>query len=147
MVALVTGANRGTGKAIVNALLAAGAARVYAGSRQPAARAGADPLITHINLDVTDSRQIAMIASQCSDVQILVNNAGIAAGQPSLATDDLGAARQEMQVNYFGMLEMCRAFAPLLSRNGGWAIINFLSIMSGQAHPPLGSSFASQYDA
>src|SRR5262245_58317444 len=117
-VALVTGANRGIGAALVDALVAAGAARVYAAMRDPGARART-PVVAPIALDVTDPASVAAAAARCADVQILINNAGIAQGQPLLAASDAGAAEREMQVIYFGTLAMCRAFAPILAANGG----------------------------
>jgi NAD(P)-dependent dehydrogenase (short-subunit alcohol dehydrogenase family) len=140
--ALVTGANRGIGAAVVDALIAGGAACVYAGTRTPtpSGRAGVVP----IELDVTDEALVTAAARRCGDVHILVNNAGVLAGQPLLGTEDRGAAEREMRVNYFGMLAMCRAFAPILGRNGGGAIVNVLSILSRVSVPIIGSYAASK---
>ena len=144
-IALVTGANRGIGKAIVDAFLAAGAARVYAAARQaPTDTIETDPRLVHVTLDVTHSEQIALVAAQARDVQVLVNNAGIVAGQPLLGSTDPAGAEREMRVNYFGTLEMCRAFAPVLAHNGGGAIVNMLSILGRVATPRLGSHAASK---
>jgi NAD(P)-dependent dehydrogenase (short-subunit alcohol dehydrogenase family) len=141
--ALVTGANRGIGASIAAALLEAGAARVYAAMRSVPADA-ADSQLIPIALDVTDPAQIAEAVRACGDVQILVNNAGIALGQPLLAPADPLAAEREMRVNYFGTLAMCRAFAPVLARNGGGAIVNVLSILGRVSMPQLGSYSASK---
>jgi NAD(P)-dependent dehydrogenase (short-subunit alcohol dehydrogenase family) len=142
-VALVTGANRGIGASIATALLAAGAARVYAGMRTvPATRSGSG--LVPIALDVTDSAQIERAVRDCGDVQILVNNAGVALGQSLLAPADPLAAEREMRVNYFGTLAMCRAFAPVLGRNGGGAIVNVLSILGRVSIPQVGSYAASK---
>ena len=84
-VALVTGANRGLGKAYTEALLAAGAAKVYAGARDPSSVAG--PGLTPIKLDVTSASDIAAAAARCGDVNLLVNNAGILLMRPMLAED------------------------------------------------------------
>lgn len=144
-VALVTGANRGIGKAIVDALLAAGAGRVYAAARQaPTDTVDPDPRLVHLALDITSPHQIASVVAQAPDVQVLVNNAGIVTGQPLLAATDAAGAEREMQVNYFGTLEMCRAFARVLARNGGGAIVNMLSILGRVASPRLGSYSASK---
>lgn len=140
--ALVTGANRGIGRVIVDALLEAGAGRVYAGVRQAAP--DLPPGVTTVSLDITDPAAVAAAAQRCSDVQILINNAGISRGQPLLDTRDPDAALQEMQVNYLGTLRMCRAFAPILARNGGGAIVNVLSILARMGAPVVGSYCASK---
>jgi NAD(P)-dependent dehydrogenase (short-subunit alcohol dehydrogenase family) len=143
-VALVSGANRGLGKAIVEGLLEAGAARVYAGARQPETLSAHDPRIVPLALDVANPAQIAAAAARAVDVQVLVNNAGVTAVQPLLDATDPRGAELEMRVNYFGTLEMCRAFAPILARNGGGAIVNVLSILGRVASPRLGGYSASK---
>jgi NAD(P)-dependent dehydrogenase (short-subunit alcohol dehydrogenase family) len=142
-VALVTGANRGIGAAVVDALVRAGASRVYAATRA-SPPASADPRVVPLTLDVTDAGQVEDAANRCADVSILVNNAGIALAQPLLATSDPMAAHREMQVNYFGTLAMCRAFAPVLAHNGGGAVVNVLSILGRVSTPRLGSYAASK---
>lgn len=139
--ALVTGANRGIGAAIVDALVAAGAAKVYAASRTPVA---ASDRVVPVALDITDDAQVARVAAELSDVQILVNNAGVAAGTRLLGTTQRDAAAREMRVNYFGTLAMIRALAPILEKNGGGAIVNILSILSHVNHPVVGSYSASK---
>ncbi len=125
-VALVTGANRGVGRAIVEELLDRGAARVYAGVRDPSESAPAGS--ERIQLDITDPDQVAAAAATCSDVTLLVNNAGYHANSRLVLGDDVDAPRREMEVNYFGTLAMTRAFASVLGRNGGGAIVNVLSV-------------------
>ena len=139
-VALVTGGNRGIGAAIAKALLAAGASRVYLGTRVPVAPS---ERVVPIYLDVTDSRAIAVAAESCKGVSILVNNAGVIAAQPVLGPS-LEGSELEMRVNYFGLLAMCRAFAPILARNGGGAIVNVLSIFSHVSWPPVAGYSASK---
>lgn len=125
-VALVTGGNRGVGRAIVDELLARGAAKVYAGARAPGE---ADvPGAELVQLDITDPARVAAAAARCSDVTVLVNNAGLHANTRLVVTDQPDAARDEMEVNYFGTLAMTRAFAPILAANGGGAIVNVLSV-------------------
>jgi NAD(P)-dependent dehydrogenase (short-subunit alcohol dehydrogenase family) len=143
-VALVSGANRGLGKAIVESLLQVGAARVYAGARQPRMISAEDPRIVPLELDVADPAQVAAAAARAVDVQVLVNNAGTTSGQPLLDATDVRGAELEMRVNYFGTLEMCRAFGPTLARNGGGAIVNVLSILGRVASPRLGGYSASK---
>jgi NAD(P)-dependent dehydrogenase (short-subunit alcohol dehydrogenase family) len=129
--ALVTGGNRGIGEAFVRELLAHGARRVYVGCRNPADAAS---LTTEfpgraaaVTLDVTSVAQVAAAAGACSDVSLLINNAGLFAQRLLIGAPDMSGARQEMEINYFGTLAMCRAFAPILARNGGGAIVNVLS--------------------
>jgi short-subunit dehydrogenase len=110
-------------------------------------KVGAPPAnarIVPIELDVTDPAQVTIAAAATGDVQILVNNAGLALGQPLVAPADPLAAKREMQVNYFGTLRMCQAYAPALARNGGGAIVNVLSILSRVSMPQVGSYAASK---
>lgn len=139
--ALVTGANRGIGAAVVEALVAAGAKRVYAAMRAP--EAARSERVVPIALDITDEARVAEVAEIASDVQVLVNNAGLAKGQP-LVGGAPGATDEEMRVNYFGTLAMSRAFAPVLAKNGGGAIVNLLSILARVTLPQFGSYAASK---
>jgi NAD(P)-dependent dehydrogenase (short-subunit alcohol dehydrogenase family) len=132
-VALVTGANRGLGRAFARELVSRGAAKVYGAARDPAAVT--DPGVVPVGLDITDPDQVARVASQCADVGLLVNNAGVLKYSTFINAPDLSAARQEMETNYFGTLRMCRAFAPVLAANGGGAIVNMLSITSFYTNP------------
>ena len=132
-IALVTGANRGLGRAFAEALLEAGAAKVYAGARDPSAVI--DPRVTPIHLDVTSSRDIAAAATTCTDIEILINNAGAMLATPVLAENSEEVLRREMEVNVFGMLAMSRAFAPVLARNGGGVLVNMLSVVSWYVYP------------
>lgn len=134
---LITGANRGLGLAFARAALARGARKVYAGARDPASvtLAGVVP----IRLDVTKPEQIAAAARELGDVTLLVNNAGIAALGGFLAEDSLESAQRHLDTNFFGPLRMTRAFAPVLAKNGGGAILNVLSIGSWINGPMLGS--------
>jgi NAD(P)-dependent dehydrogenase (short-subunit alcohol dehydrogenase family) len=138
-VALVTGANRGLGRAFARALVERGAT-VYAGARDPGTIT--DPGLIPVKLDVTDPRDIAAVAARCDDVTLLVNNAGVAHAGPIL--DSLDAARQEMEINYFGTLALSRAFAPILGATGGGALVNMLSVLSYVSFPGLGSYSASK---
>lgn len=141
-VALVTGANRGLGKAFAEQLLAAGAKKVYAAARDPSGITLAG--VEKIRLDVTKPDQIAAAAKSCGDVTLLVNNAGIARGSGFLGADTLEHARAEMETNYFGPLLMSRAFAPVLAKNGGGAIVNVLSVLSWISIPGTGTYCASK---
>ena len=86
--------------------------------------------MTPVALDITDADRVAQVAQQCADVSLLVNNAGVLKYSTFFSAPSLDAARAEMEVNYFGTLSMCRAFAPVLAANGGGAIVNMLSVTS-----------------
>ncbi len=150
--ALVTGGNRGIGEAFVRALLAADARRVYVGTREAGGAAHlveSDPArIVEVVLDITRQDQVDAAAARCSDVEILVNNAGAFTNTLLIGSDSIEGARQEMEVNYFGTLRMCRAFAKVLARNDGGAIANVLSSAAIVSVPMMGgyspSKFASR---
>jgi NAD(P)-dependent dehydrogenase (short-subunit alcohol dehydrogenase family) len=127
-VAFVTGANRGLGLAYAQALLAAGARKVYAGARDPStiALAGVVP----VKLDVNNADDVAAAAKLCSDVDIVINNAGIIGGTPLLADDGDADLRSIMETNVYGILNVSRAFAPVLRANGGGVLVNMLSALS-----------------
>jgi NAD(P)-dependent dehydrogenase (short-subunit alcohol dehydrogenase family) len=132
-VALVTGANRGLGQVYAQELVSRGAAKVYGAARNPAAVT--DPGVTPLGLDITDPGRVAQIAAQCTDVTLLVNNAGVLKYSTFIGAPSMDAARLEMETNYFGTLSMCRAFAPVLAASGGGAIVNMLSVTSFYTNP------------
>jgi len=141
-VVLVTGANRGLGKALAQAALQAGARKVYAAARNPAS---VDlPGVTPIQLDVTSAADIAAAVQAMPDLTILVNNAGISTGSGVTSPDALAAARAELETNFFAPLALSHAFAPTLGRNGGGAIINILSALSWISLPSTGTYSASK---
>jgi NAD(P)-dependent dehydrogenase (short-subunit alcohol dehydrogenase family) len=135
--ALVTGANRGLGRAFASALLERGARTVYAAARNP--DTVTDPGLVPIRLDITSQDEVAAAADRCDDVTLLVNNAGILRGGGLLAVQSPDVARAEMETNFFGTLAMCRAFAPVLGRNGGGAVVNVLSVLSWTTLPQAAS--------
>lgn len=143
-VALVTGANRGLGAAYVQALLDAGAAKVYAAARDPRAVAGDDPRVVALALDVTDPAQVAAAAEQAADVSIVISNAGIGRGTAPLDEGAIEGARAELEVNYFGVLNVARAFAPVLAANGGGALVTMHSALSWIHFPGAGTYAASK---
>jgi NAD(P)-dependent dehydrogenase (short-subunit alcohol dehydrogenase family) len=141
-VAFVTGANRGLGLVFAQELLGSGARKVYAAARHP------DSItlggVERAALDVTDPDAIAAAARECTDVNLLINNAGISLWAGFLARGVVEAARSEMETNYFGPLLLSRAFAPVLGKNGGGAIVNVLSVLSWVAVPDAGTYSASK---
>ena len=128
-VALVTGANRGIGLAFTRELLARGARKVYAAARDPSSVAPL-PGVEAIRLDVTRPDEVAAAAARAGDVTLLVNNAGVGHQGGFLAADSEAIARSQLETNFFGMLRMSKAFAPVLAANGGGALLNVLSIVS-----------------
>ncbi|ANN78104.1 SDR family oxidoreductase [Bordetella flabilis] len=127
-IALVTGANRGLGKAIAQALLQAGAAKVYAAARDPGK---VDlPGVVPVQLDVTDPASARALAERCGDVDIVVNNAGISVHAPALGSETSDVLRRVLDTNLYGILNVSSAFAPVVGRNGGGAFVNVLSVLS-----------------
>lgn len=141
-VALVTGANRGLGLAFTQALLTAGAHKVYAAARDPASvqQAGVVP----VRLDVTNAAEVAAAAAELGDVTLVINNAGIIRGSGFLGETGVAAVRAELETNFFGPVHVSRAFAPILGRNGGGAIVNVLSALSWVAFPSSSTYSASK---
>ncbi len=151
-VAFVTGSNRGIGKSYITALLNQGAKKVYAGMRDAGAfsaiaaewpqehRGKVEP----VAIDITNEGHIRSALTKAGDVTLLINNAGIANFTGLISADNLDSARQEMEVNYFGTLRITRAFAPVLKKNGGGALVNVLTVASLVNFPVLGSYSASK---
>ncbi|MFA6310953.1 MAG: SDR family oxidoreductase [Sterolibacterium sp.] len=127
-VVLITGANRGIGLAFARALLARGARKVYAAARNPATVTL--PGVEALQLDVTKPEEVAAAVQRASDVTLVINNAGIAQPGGFLLQDSDEVARRILETNFFGMLNMSKAFAPVLKANGGGALLNVLSVAS-----------------
>lgn len=146
-IVLVTGANGGIGGALVKALLDKGVEKVYAAARSTDAVAElahrGDNRLVAVRLDVTHAASVAGTAEQCRDVDLVINNAGVNRCKGFMGTTVLEDARQEMEVNYFGTLAMCRAFAPVLASRGG-AIVNVCSIIGLVNLPANGTYCASK---
>jgi NAD(P)-dependent dehydrogenase (short-subunit alcohol dehydrogenase family) len=128
---LVTGANRGLGRALVEEALRRGAKRVYAASRQPIVVS--DRRVTALTLDVTDEAQIRSAVAQVESLDILVNNAGVSVPDD---LSDRSAFEQHLAVNLYGTLDVTRAFLPLLTRGRG-AVVNVVSLGAVAAVPVL----------
>ena len=136
-IALVTGANRGLGLAFARALRDAGARKVYAGARDPASVK--EPGLEAIRLDVTDPRSVAEAAARCTDVSIVINNAGILRPGSLLGDGGLATIREQLETNFYGALSVSEAFAPVLAANGGGALVNMLSALSWISLPNSGA--------
>jgi NAD(P)-dependent dehydrogenase (short-subunit alcohol dehydrogenase family) len=138
--ALVTGANRGFGRALAAELLARGAT-VYAGARDPGSvdLPGAIP----VALDITDPASISAAAARIGDLTLLVNNAG-SAPAADLLTGDIDVIRGEFETHVFGTLAVTRAFAPRIVANGGGSILNVLSVLSWLSFPHYGAYSAAK---
>jgi NAD(P)-dependent dehydrogenase (short-subunit alcohol dehydrogenase family) len=149
-VVLVTGANRGLGRALVEASLKAGARRVYAGARDPktltdvvAQNAGR---VEALALDITSADSLTKAAARASDVTLLINNAGVLASF-GLLTSSAEAIAQDFATNFFGTVAASKAFLPALERaaaRGEAALVNVLSVVSLANMPALGGYSASK---
>ncbi len=124
---VVTGGQRGLGKAIVAELLERGATKVYATARAP--KPSEDPRVVSVELDVTKPDSVAALADTAPDADIVVNNAGIL-GAPKLLDADIDEVRAVFETNYFGALRVAKAFAPILAENGGGALVDIHSVLS-----------------
>lgn len=158
-VAFVTGANRGLGRALVEDLLSRGASKVYAAVRDLDSGIR-DRRVVPVLLDVTSPEQAQLVAEQCTDVRLLINNAGSLSGL-SVLQGDPERLRHDLDVNFYGVLNVVRAFVPvlagaggeqladgsspaLLANLGGAAILNILSVVSMASMPSIGGYSASK---
>jgi NAD(P)-dependent dehydrogenase (short-subunit alcohol dehydrogenase family) len=138
---LVTGANRGLGKAFAEALVEAGAT-VYAGARDP--ESVTTPGVIAVRLDVTDPASVTAAAARLTDVTVVINNAGIGRSGSVITGDSLDGFREELETNVIGPLNLTRAFAPTLKANRGGAVVNVLSALSWMTSPQLGGYSATK---
>ncbi|URG54331.1 SDR family oxidoreductase [Pectobacterium quasiaquaticum] len=139
-VALVTGANRGLGAAFVRALLAAGARKVYAAARDPITII--EPGVVPVRLEVTNSEQINALAKELSDVNLLINNAGVGGTGSILDPSSIDSLRVQLETNAIGPLRMTQAFAPILATGKGSAVINVISALSWATLPGMTGSYS-----
>jgi NAD(P)-dependent dehydrogenase (short-subunit alcohol dehydrogenase family) len=138
---LVSGANRGLGRALVDVLLERGASRVYAAARDPHS-VRQDPRIVALPLDLTRPDSPGRLAAAAPDVDLLINNAGSASFAPALEASPQ-AVDDEMTVNYTGLFAMIRAFTPVLTARAG-AMVNVLTLLSYAPAPPMAGYSASK---
>jgi NAD(P)-dependent dehydrogenase (short-subunit alcohol dehydrogenase family) len=135
---LITGANRGLGKALVDEALRRGARRVYAASRQPLVHA--DPRVTPVILDVTEHSQIERAAASVDSLDVLINNVGVSVPDD---LSDRSTFEQHLAVNLYGTLDVTRAFLPSLAESRG-ALVNVVSLGALAALPGPASLFGLQ---
>ena len=133
-VALVTGANRGIGKAIVKSFIEHGASKVYLAVRNPEstgeiAKAYADKVVT-LQVDVADPESIKALAKNAQDVNVVVNNAGVLEVADPLSDNIEEAFNRELTVNTFGLIRMAKAFTPVIEANGPGAFVQLNSLAS-----------------
>lgn len=144
-VVFVTGANRGIGRAIAEEAVARGAKRVYAAARDTATLQ--DFVDQHpdtavpVRLDVTNKEHIEKAVLSASDVEILINNAGVAGGYGIIYDHNEEGARLEMETNYFGPMNLSRAFASTIVTNGNGAIATVVSI-GGLSCFPMAATYS-----
>jgi NAD(P)-dependent dehydrogenase (short-subunit alcohol dehydrogenase family) len=133
-IALITGSNRGIGKAIVQSLLSHGAAKVYAAARDPGTVtemvAESGGRVVPIKIDLTHPETITAAAAAANDVRLVINNAGVFRVANPLSTDAEVNLAFEMEVNVYGLIRMARAFAPVLAAQGGGAFVQLNSVAS-----------------
>ena len=132
---LITGANRGIGRAFAQAALARGARKVYAGARDPASIRDAG--LTPLKLDVTSQADVAAAAEIAADTTLVINNAGIAITGSFNTAEAEAVLRRHFETNVLGVLRVSQAFAPVLARHGGGALLNVASIASWISSPLL----------
>jgi NAD(P)-dependent dehydrogenase (short-subunit alcohol dehydrogenase family) len=144
-VILITGANRGIGKALASKALELGAKRVYATARDESKLAEVKALdsdrVVTLTLDVTNQEQVSAAAQAASDVEIVINNAGMGTGAQLMADDVVEKSKLEMDANFYGPMRMGVAFAPILKANGGGAIANVLSV-AGLVNFPFAPTYS-----
>lgn len=131
---LVTGANRGIGKALVESFIEHGAAKVYAAVRKlenaaPLVEKYGDQVVS-IQIDLADPQSIFSAAETAKDVQVVVNNAGIYTNSTPLSDNAIAALESEMKINVYGLIHMAQAFAPVLKANGGGVFAQLNSVVS-----------------
>ena len=146
--ALVTGANRGIGKQIVETLLSEGAAKVYAAVRdldsaQPLVKEHGDKIVP-VHLDLAQPDTITDAAETASDVELVISNAGVLKTASPLSDGAIDALTFEMEINVFGLIRMAQAFAPVLKSNGGGVFVQLNSVASLKAFPDFATYCASK---
>jgi short-subunit dehydrogenase len=141
-VVLITGATGAIAQALISALDARGAAKIYAAARDISGLAASARLVP-IRMDVTSDDDVVNAAALAADVTLLINNAGVNHNTAFMLAPDLAIAREEIEINYLAPLRVTRAFAPTLIRNRG-VVLNVLTILARVNLPLMGSYCASK---
>ena len=139
---VVTGAGRGLGRHLVDALLERGATKVY-GLARDTSTVRSDPRVVAVSFDLRDPDSIAAAARRAEDATLLINNASTATFATPLEAD-LDAVHEEIAVNFEGLYRTIRAFVPVLDANGGGQIVNVLSLLSLASSAPMAGYSASK---
>lgn len=140
----VSGANRGIGKAIVDELLKNGVKKIYAGARKVSSLPQwNDDRIVAVELDITNSEQVNKAAEMAQDVDMLINNAGVATFS-SILGGSIEGIKNDMDTNYYGTLNMVRAFVPTLEKTKDAALVNVVTIGAFVSFPAIGGYCASK---
>ncbi len=143
-VILITGANRGIGKALVEVALRHNPKKIYAAARNTSRLPDfGDARVVPLSLDITDEEQARNAAQVASDVQILINNAG-ALAFASVLEGSFADIERDMNVNYLGTLKVTRAFAPVIVAQGGGAIASISSVVGLAPMAAVGGYSASK---
>lgn len=143
-VIIVTGANRGIGKSLVEAALKHGAKKIYATARKIEELPDfGDARVVPLKLDITDRAQVKKVVEQANDVQVLINNAG-ALAFASVIEGPMEMLMRDMEVNYFGTLNVTRAFVPVIAGNNGGAIASISSVVGLASMAGIGGYSASK---
>lgn len=147
-VVLITGANRGIGKVLVETFLDAGVAKVYAAVRN---LASVEPLVQRygervvpVHLDLADPGSIVEAARQAADVEVVINNAGVLRTAQVLDPNAIQALQFEADINIYGLIRMAQAFAPVLAANGGGAFVQLNSVVSMKSFASFATYSASK---
>lgn len=143
-IVLVSGANRGIGKAIVEALLKQSVKKIYAAARNVKDIPDfGDKRVVPLVLDITDAAKVKKAVEQAGDVNVLINNAGVLSFA-GVVTGEANLLMRDMEVNYFGTLAMVKNFVPVLEKNGGGAIANVISVVGLASIAGIGGYSASK---
>ncbi len=147
-IALITGANRGIGRAILESISHHGVSKVYAAVRNvETAQPLVDkfgPMVVPIELDMTKPETITAAAEVASDVNFVINNAGVLTQTGALSSRVFESLAYEMDVNVYGLLRVAQAFAPVLKANGGGAFVQINSVASIKSFPGIRTYSASK---
>ncbi|MAX79882.1 MAG: short-chain dehydrogenase [Crocinitomicaceae bacterium] len=143
-VILITGANRGIGQSLVKAALEKGAHKVYATCRDLSKMPDfGDERVVPLALDITNASQVANVLKATTDIQVLINNAGVL-NAGTILNGERSTIEQDMEVNYYGTLNMMRAYATVLENNSPSRIINITSIVAYSPLPSIAGYAASK---